>query len=443
MNNDSNPFVRIFLSYRRDDVPDAVDRIADRLRERFGTQSVFVDIVSIDAGKKWRDVLTSALDKCDALLIVIGSRWLRKAKGSKEFALNNPDDLVRKEITTALSRDISIIPILWGDAKFPSKEALPPEVRGMTEYQAFSIRRERFESDMHLLLERVEAQVRMFASLGRRLGAFIIDLFPALAITSATGGNFWMFWGLLVVYHWLLVGAFGRTLGKLLMGTRVESSQPPLERWIFALARPIFGYPIMVFSGIGAIQLILHPQHVAIHDRLFHTHVLQTRRLPWAAGLGRIDGISYSFDEWLFKLLAGAGLGSLMQWAESFFGIDQPVNWVRKIFGRFRGGATSGIHSGVGAVGVVGTLLVVAPPLIVGFLLTALIGLVAGGATYSAVAAPAPTNLPPIPTSLPFTPTTPSVSSISPTATLLPLTNLDWSDYEKSFSSMPIITTQG
>lgn len=187
MNNDSNSFVRIFLSYRRDDVPDAVDRIADRFRERFGKESVFVDIASIEAGKKWRDELIRALDKCDALLIVIGARWLRKAKGGNKLALDNPDDLVRKEISTALSRDISIIPILWGDAKFPSKEALPPEVRGMTEYQAFSIRRERFESDMHLLLERVEAQVRMFATLGRRLSAFIIDLLPALAITSAIG----------------------------------------------------------------------------------------------------------------------------------------------------------------------------------------------------------------------------------------------------------------
>jgi uncharacterized RDD family membrane protein YckC len=370
MNNDTNSFVRIFLSYRRDDVPDAVDRIADRFRERFGKESVFVDIASIEAGKKWRDELIRALDKCDALLIVIGARWLRKAKDGNKLALDNPDDLVRKEISTALSRDISIIPILWGDAKFPSKEALPLEVRGMAEYQAFSIRREHFESDTHLLLERVEAQVRMFASLGRRLGAFVIDLLPALAITFASGGNFWMFWAFLVLYHWLLVGFFGRTLGKLLMGTRVESSQPPLERWVFALARPLFGYPIIVFSGIGAIQLILHPQHVGIHDRLFQTQIRQTRKLPWAAGLGRIDGISYSFDEWFLKLLAGVGLGSLMQWAESFFGIDQPVKWVRNIFKRFGLGTTASTQIGVGAASV-GTLLVIAPPLIVGVLLTA------------------------------------------------------------------------
>lgn len=257
----------------------------------------------------------------------------------------------------------------------------------MAEYQAFSIRREHFESDIHLLLERVEAQVRMFASLGRRLGAFIIDLLPALAITFASGGNFWMFWAFLVLYHWLLVGFFRQTLGKLLMGIRVESSQPPLKRWIFALARPLFGYPIMVFSGIGAIQLILHPQHVGIHDRLFHTQIRQIRKLPWAAGLGRIDRISYSFDEWLLKLLAGVGLGSIMQWAGSFFGIDQPVKWVRNIFKNFGVGTASSTQIGTG-IASVGTLLVVAPPLVVGLVLTVLLTSLVSGVTSSVVATP-------------------------------------------------------
>ncbi len=404
MSANPNSSARIFLSYRRDDVPDAVDRIADRLRERFGKTAIFVDIESIGAGEKWREALTRALDECEAVLIIIGPHWLRKASDAESLALDDPDDLVRNEIATALSRDISVIPILWGDAEFPPSDALPSEVCGMTEYQAFSIRREHFESDVRLLLGRVEAQVRMFASFGRRIGAFFIDLLPALAITIAIGWSFLpTFWVLLVAYHWLLVGTTGRTLGKLVMGTRVESSQPTLVRWLFALARPLLGYPILLLSGLGAIQLVLHPQHVAIHDRLFRANVVQVRRRPVAAGLRGIDRVSYSFDEWLFKLLVRMGLGFVIVWANSFFGTDRPVQWMQDKLNGFlnpqshetdartvsdptsvaspttttappianvsAGGTTSGGMLGGAGIAGTGTLLAVLPPLIVGLVL--------------------------------------------------------------------------
>ena len=93
MNADPNSSARIFLSYRRSDVPDAADRIADRLRKRFGTPAVFVDISSIAAGEKWQEALDKALDASEAILIVIGPRWLRQAENGESLALDDPDRL--------------------------------------------------------------------------------------------------------------------------------------------------------------------------------------------------------------------------------------------------------------------------------------------------------------------------------------------------------------
>ena len=334
---------RIFLSYRRDDVPDAVDRIADRLRDRFGERNVFVDVDAIRAGEKWQDALFQALDECEVILVVIGPDWMRPKDGGG-FAVDDPDDFVRREIEIALEREISVIPVLWADAALPSREALPAAVQGLTAYQAFGMRREHFDLEVRLLYERVEAQIRLFATLGRRAASFAIDVIPPLLLTAMVQGGILTFWLLLSLYHALALGTTGWTLGRWLMGTRAESDQTGFRRWLFALARPLLGYPIVLLSGLGTLQMVLHPQHVALHDRLFHTRVLQTRRRPIAAGHLRIDASSRGFDAWLFKTLIGARLGFVIWWAKSFFGMEQVLAWVEHGMSGFaRGGTTSGV----------------------------------------------------------------------------------------------------
>jgi hypothetical protein len=49
--------LRVFVSYRRDDVPDATDRLTEDLRERFGRENVFIDIDSIEIGADFADVI--------------------------------------------------------------------------------------------------------------------------------------------------------------------------------------------------------------------------------------------------------------------------------------------------------------------------------------------------------------------------------------------------
>ncbi|MFO0918635.1 MAG: toll/interleukin-1 receptor domain-containing protein [Planctomycetaceae bacterium] len=66
---------KIFISYRRDDSGYIALMLRDKLEERFGRQSVYLDIDNIPFGIDFRDHIDSAVSQCDVMLAVIGSAW--------------------------------------------------------------------------------------------------------------------------------------------------------------------------------------------------------------------------------------------------------------------------------------------------------------------------------------------------------------------------------
>jgi hypothetical protein len=62
----------IFISYRREDVPDDAAAIAKRLRQEFGDDAVFFDEqrASLQAGAVWDDAFPAASIGCRALIAV-------------------------------------------------------------------------------------------------------------------------------------------------------------------------------------------------------------------------------------------------------------------------------------------------------------------------------------------------------------------------------------
>ena len=67
---------RVTLSYRRDDSAGISRLIFERLKRRYGSDSVFMDIDAIEFGEDYRDRLRQALQQTDFLLVLIGPRWL-------------------------------------------------------------------------------------------------------------------------------------------------------------------------------------------------------------------------------------------------------------------------------------------------------------------------------------------------------------------------------
>lgn len=162
----------IFISYRREISQDIVGRIYDRLEERFGRDSIFMDIDTIPPGVDFRKHLDDAVHNGDVLLAVIGEGWLdvryRDGDRQGERRLDDPGDFVRIEIEWALQRGIAVIPVLTNGAKMPSAAELPQGLTQLAFRNAAEIRSGRdFHTHVDRLIRNIEPAVPRFDELLR------------------------------------------------------------------------------------------------------------------------------------------------------------------------------------------------------------------------------------------------------------------------------------
>jgi TolB-like protein/Tfp pilus assembly protein PilF len=130
--------VTIAISYRRDDSSPITGRLYDRLQAKFGQQNVFMDIDSIRPGVDFREQINETISHADAVIAVIGRRWLGEhPDGSRR--IDDPNDFVRLEIASALKCKIPVIPVLVDDAPMPNQEKLPPDIEPLVYRQALPL----------------------------------------------------------------------------------------------------------------------------------------------------------------------------------------------------------------------------------------------------------------------------------------------------------------
>jgi hypothetical protein len=150
--------VRVFISYRRDDAPDATDRLSAELRRQLGAGNVFLDIDNIDIGARFPQVVEEWVQRCDVLLAVIGPDWLSATDEAGNRRLEDPDDYVRLEIEAALRREIRVVPVLMHGAGVPKRDELPATLSPLVEYNAIELTRRHWDFDVG---ELVDALVRI------------------------------------------------------------------------------------------------------------------------------------------------------------------------------------------------------------------------------------------------------------------------------------------
>jgi hypothetical protein len=134
---------KIFLSYRREDSADVVGRIFDHLERRFGRDSLFFDVDAIRYGDDFRRRVGEALDQTGVLLAIIGDRWLDaadRAQPAGSRRLDDPNDYVSIEISSALGRGITIVPVLVGEAQMPRIADLPAHLAELSYRNAAEVR---------------------------------------------------------------------------------------------------------------------------------------------------------------------------------------------------------------------------------------------------------------------------------------------------------------
>lgn len=142
---------KIFISYRRLDSDVFAGRVRDRIAGRFGEDSVFIDVDNIPFGKDFRVHIQEALAEADAVLIIVGPRWLGATKANQNRIMDD-NDAVRIELETALSKGIPTIPLLVGQTKMPKQEQLPESLKSIAFVNAAPIDTGR---DFHRDLDRV------------------------------------------------------------------------------------------------------------------------------------------------------------------------------------------------------------------------------------------------------------------------------------------------
>ncbi len=156
---------QLLISYRRQDSQDYTDRIYDRFRGELGEDKVFRDLDSVGAGEDFMDVIDRTLSDTTCVLAVIGSTWLDIRDKSGSRRLDNPLDVVRTEISRALSRRIRVIPVLVGGTDLPELAELPEELRPLRRRNAVSLKDPTFTHDLEAMVAEVKAYLRMTAEI--------------------------------------------------------------------------------------------------------------------------------------------------------------------------------------------------------------------------------------------------------------------------------------
>ena len=165
----------IFVSYRRHDSEGEAGRLFDDLVEQFGENSVFMDVAAIEVGRDFRKAVDVSVADCGVLLAIIGSGWLDEKNDSGLRRLDDPNDLVRVEIASALKRDIPVIPVMVRGAKMPHPDQLPADIKDLAYRNSVELTHVRWKSDIKLLIR----ALRMLLSDSR-------DIVPARGVRAST-----------------------------------------------------------------------------------------------------------------------------------------------------------------------------------------------------------------------------------------------------------------
>lgn len=147
----------VFVSYRVRDARYAAADLTDRLGAVFGSDRVFRDADSLTPGRSWSAELDRALSQAKVLVVLIGPSWLDARTTAGNRALDQPDDWVRREISTALARHIPVVPVLLDDTPRPRAADLPDDLAPLARLQDLRIRHDRLRADVdHLSAVLVE-----------------------------------------------------------------------------------------------------------------------------------------------------------------------------------------------------------------------------------------------------------------------------------------------
>lgn len=128
----------VFICYRREDSEGEARALFTMLSQVTDQSHLFLDHEAIGIGDDWKSKIDATLDKVQAVLIVIGPRWLAAIKERADAGASDP---VRHEIAAALNKHgMKVIPVTVNGARLPGRADLPEDIRSLTDRNAVDLR---------------------------------------------------------------------------------------------------------------------------------------------------------------------------------------------------------------------------------------------------------------------------------------------------------------
>ncbi|MCB1235474.1 MAG: toll/interleukin-1 receptor domain-containing protein [Verrucomicrobiae bacterium] len=150
---------RIFINYRREDAGAVAGRLSDTLEQYFGEGRVFRDIEGIAGGAAFDRVIGETLDASDAVIVLIGDRWLSAAEPGGGRRIDNPEDWVAREIEATLKKGTPIFPVLVEEVQMPRADELPEAIRPLSRLNAVRIGDQRWSHDTQKLAQVISLDI--------------------------------------------------------------------------------------------------------------------------------------------------------------------------------------------------------------------------------------------------------------------------------------------
>lgn len=202
---------KIFISYRRTDSAAYAGRLFDRLRKHYGDAEVFMDLEGIEPGAEFGKVIGDKARAAEVLIALIGKDWVTSTHPDGTRRLDDPNDLVVREIETGLAANVRVIPVLAGKASMPLRQELPERIAALAERNAIELSDQRFHADVDRLIQVIDRSVP-----GARPRGKVRWALAAAAVVAA-----------LIVSVWLLRDGDTASAGARPDATVVEKATQP------------------------------------------------------------------------------------------------------------------------------------------------------------------------------------------------------------------------
>tara|TARA_Y100000052_G_scaffold791_2_gene687 strand:- start:5653 stop:6744 length:1092 start_codon:yes stop_codon:yes gene_type:complete len=191
---------KIFICYRRENGY-FVDSFKQHLSAYIPPEDIFVDIHHIPVAERFDRYVENILKQCSHCLVIMGPNWAQISDSDGNRKLDNPNDFVRQEISTALKNGIPILPILFDSAVMPDADDLPADLRSIV-----------FQNSLRVEREYIEAGV---ARLSNDIGLSKPRLHTELEGRGTSSKRERSFFGLKIAFSLLVVGAISVCIGWL------------------------------------------------------------------------------------------------------------------------------------------------------------------------------------------------------------------------------------